>query len=238
MTAAVLALLIAIAPFGLGPVGAWQEGTATWYCLPGRSICTAGYPADGMFAALSADFAIAAGARVEVCRGDRCVVVRAIDECSECGRNIDLYASAFQELATLGIGRIDVTLRAIQPGVFGELAVARGHRARGTSPYQAAGTLIVTNGVYITIRADVGPELAGRPVEFWQRNGKTGQWARRTIGRVDAAGFAYWSTRPPLLAGTGFARYVYYRVRFAGTNTIDEAWSPGVARVVVVPPKG
>ena len=237
MTAAIFAFLIAVSPFGLEPAGPWQEGTATWYCLPGRSTCTAGFPAEGMFAALSPEFGIAAGARVEVCRGDRCVAVRAIDECSECGRNIDLYATAFQKLASLGAGSIDVTLRAIQPGVFGGLAVAKGHRARGTSPYQATGTLIVTNGEYVTIRVDVGPELTGRPVELWQRNGKSGEWVRRTIGRVDAAGFVYWSTRPPLLPGTGFARYVYYRARFGGTNTIDEAWSADIGRVVVVPPK-
>jgi hypothetical protein len=238
MTAAILALLIATAPLGLEPVGPWQDGTATWYCLPGRSTCTAGFPAEGMFAALSPDFGIAAGARVEVCRGDRCVAVRVIDECSECGRNIDLYASVFKKLASLGAGRIDITLRAIQPGVFGQLAVARGHRALGTSPYRASGTLIVTKGEYVTIRADVGPELAGRPIEFWQRNGKSGEWVRRTIGRVDAAGFVYWSTRPPMLRGTGFARYVYYRARFRGTSTIDEAWSADIGRVVVVQPEG
>lgn len=237
MTAAFLAFLIAIAPFGLSPVGPWQEGTATWYCLPDRSSCTAGFPAEGMFAALSPDFGIAAGARVEVCRGDRCVAVRVIDECPECAQNIDLYASAFQKLASLGAGRIDVTFRVIQPGVFGEVAVARGHRARGTSPYRASGTLIVPNGEYVTIRVDVGPELAGRPVEFWQRNGKSGEWVRRTIGRIDKAGFAYWSTRPPLLAGKGFARYVYYRARFGGTKTIDEAWSTDIGRVVVVSPE-
>jgi hypothetical protein len=211
------------------------EGEATWYCLAGVSRCTTGFAEGGLFAAVSEDFGIEPGSRVEVCSGEACVIVRVIDTCSGCDRIVDLYAAAFARLAPLGTGRVPVRLRVLRSGVFASIAVAVGHRSRGTGEYTSGATVVVAPRTYVTIRADVGPELAGFPVEFWQRNGRDGSWVRRTIGRVAPDGFVYWSTLPPHLPGTGYSRYVYYRTRFDDTFTIPASWSPGLGRVVVRP---
>lgn len=99
-------------------------GIATWYCLPGRSACTAGYPADECHAPAWRCFAAAGeplrraigpgwrGSTVTVCTPDcieprATVDVRLIDECV-CGRVLDLYASAFAGLAALSAGELAV----------------------------------------------------------------------------------------------------------------------------------
>lgn len=91
-------------------------GTATWYCLPGRSACSRGYPADGLYAAAGSELRVGdwRGRLVEVCSGERCIVVRLIDWCACRGaRVIDLYAAAFQRLAPLERGVIPVTVRPV-----------------------------------------------------------------------------------------------------------------------------
>ncbi len=92
------------------------SGTATWYCLPGRSACTRGYPAGGMYAAAGSELRTGdwRGRLVEVCSGGRCVVVRLIDWCACAGaRVIDLYAAAFVRLAPLERGVLPVTVRPV-----------------------------------------------------------------------------------------------------------------------------
>ena len=111
--------------------------------------------------------------------------------------------------------------------------MAIGHRKLGTGEYSIGRTVVVRPRMYVTVRAFIGPELASFPVEFWQRNGRDGAWVRRTIGRVDEAGYVSWSTLPPQLPGSGYARYVYYRTCFAEMLTIPGACSAGVGRVVV-----
>lgn len=91
-----------------------RQVSATWYCLPGRSACTRGYPAGGAYAAAGWRLAVGAwrGRVVRTCRVDRptqCVLVRLIDRCACSG--IDLYASAFRRLAPLGTGRVAVVVR-------------------------------------------------------------------------------------------------------------------------------
>jgi len=113
------------------------------------------------------------------------------------------------------------------------MSVAAGYKFRETSPYKTFGTLVVAKGTYITNRVYVGAQFQGTRIEFWQRNGKTGTWVKRTTGRVDGKGYAFWSTIPPKLGGTGFARYVYYRVYFTGTDTVAAAYSQTMGRVVV-----
>lgn len=95
-------------------------GTASWYCLP-RSACTRGYPATGLFAAAGPALRAALGpnwrGRVVTARANgRAVRVRLIDWC-QCyagtsrERAIDLYASAFRQLAPLSHGVIKVEVR-------------------------------------------------------------------------------------------------------------------------------
>jgi len=103
------------------PVGATVDeragsvgGRATWYCVAGRSRCTAGYPAGALAAAVRADLLGHRGERARVCRADapsRCVDVVIVDcNCGPEAGLIDLYGAAFERLAPLTLGRIEVTL--------------------------------------------------------------------------------------------------------------------------------
>ncbi len=83
---------------------------ATWYCAPPRSRCSAGYPSDGMFAAISPDLRLWTGRMVRVRYGSASVVVRVIDCNCATEHGIDLYAAAFARLASPKLGVILVTL--------------------------------------------------------------------------------------------------------------------------------
>lgn len=91
-------------------------GLASWYCLAGRSACHHAYPS-GLYAAAGPALRRGdwRGSKVEVCRGDVCVVVTLVDWCgcyagTERERAIDLYADAFRRLAPLERGVIRVTI--------------------------------------------------------------------------------------------------------------------------------
>lgn len=89
--------------------GSSIEGTATWYCSPGRSRCSRGFPG-GLYAAISPDLLWLRGGPVKVCHGASCVVVTVIDCNCQAHQSIDLYADAFSRLAPLSRGRIPVTI--------------------------------------------------------------------------------------------------------------------------------
>ena len=84
------------------------KGTATWYCLPGRSVCPRGY-SGGMYAAAGPALRVGKwrGRVVTVCASGRCVTVTLVDWCA-CGdgRVIDLFGDAFRRLAPLSRGTI------------------------------------------------------------------------------------------------------------------------------------
>ena len=86
------------------------SGTASWYCLAGRSPCTAGHPG-GLYAAAGPGLRVGdwRGRQVTVSAGGRSVTVTLIDWCA-CpgGRVVDLYAEAFARLAPLSRGVIAV----------------------------------------------------------------------------------------------------------------------------------
>jgi hypothetical protein len=88
-------------------------GRATWFCRPGYSSCTSGYPG-GLYAAAGSELRIGRwrGRHVNVCSGSRCVVVQLIDWCA-CGgsRVIDLYSDAFRQIGSLSQGTLAVTVR-------------------------------------------------------------------------------------------------------------------------------
>ena len=86
------------------------EGTATWYCLPGRSRCSVGRTG-GLYAAISPDLDFLRGRAISVCSGASCVVVTVIDCNCQATRAVDLYADAFRVLAPLSAGRLKVTIR-------------------------------------------------------------------------------------------------------------------------------
>lgn len=92
----------------VGSVGV--SGTATWYCRPGVSACTRGFPSSGPYAAAGSELRTPGwrGRWVLVCAG-RCVQARLVDACACPGsRVIDLYASVFRKLAPLSAGLVRV----------------------------------------------------------------------------------------------------------------------------------
>ncbi len=92
------------------------RGSASWYCQPGRSPCTAGHPATGAYAAagpaLRAALGDWRGRTVTVSVPGRAPVeVRLVDWCRcDGGGLIDLYAGRFEQLAPLDAGRVPVTV--------------------------------------------------------------------------------------------------------------------------------
>ena len=89
------------------------SGQASWYCRPGVSRCTRGFGWRGHYAAACAPLRRLLGSgwrgrTVLVSRGGLTVRVRLIDSCSSRRRAIDLYASAFRNLAPLWRGVIQV----------------------------------------------------------------------------------------------------------------------------------
>lgn len=84
-------------------------GTASWYCKPGRSVCTAGYAASGPYAAAGPALRVGnwRGRWVKV-NGIR---LRLIDFCACPRRVIDVYGSQFAKLAPLSRGVIPVEVR-------------------------------------------------------------------------------------------------------------------------------
>jgi hypothetical protein len=88
------------------------SGTATWYCLTGVSACHYAY-SGGMYAAAGPGLRVGnwRGRAVRVCGNGRCVTVKLIDWCACPGsRVIDLYSDAFQRLAPLNSGTVQVTV--------------------------------------------------------------------------------------------------------------------------------
>lgn len=90
-------------------------GIASWFCIPGRSACTSGYPASCACAAagplIRAALGDWRGREVTVWRADHraSVVVRLVDWCA-CpgGRVLDLYAGIYGQLDSLASGLLDV----------------------------------------------------------------------------------------------------------------------------------
>ncbi|HSW43503.1 MAG TPA: hypothetical protein VLM76_13430 [Patescibacteria group bacterium] len=92
--------------------GASLRGIASWYCLPGRSPCTAGHPADGAYAAAGPALRTGdwRGRTVTVSdSAGQSVRVVLVDWCA-CpgGRLIDLYAGAFARFGPLARGLLKV----------------------------------------------------------------------------------------------------------------------------------
>lgn len=91
------------------------SGVASWYCLPGVSPCTAGFAADGMYAAAGPALRVGnwRGRTVLICNaGQTCVSVVLIDTCQCLGyRLVDLYAGVYRKLAggSRGLGTVTVT---------------------------------------------------------------------------------------------------------------------------------
>ena len=98
---------------GGGGGGIRARGSASWYCLPGRSACHYAY-SGGMYAAAGPELRKGdwRGRRVTVCNGGDCIRVTLIDWCGCPGnRVIDLYSDAYRRLAPLSSGTIRVTVR-------------------------------------------------------------------------------------------------------------------------------
>jgi len=93
--------------------GKSARGSATWYCKTGVSACHNAYPG-GYYAAAGPALRVGnwRGRVVRVCGSGSCVNVQLVDWCA-CGGShiIDLYSDAFQRLAPLNAGAVQVTVR-------------------------------------------------------------------------------------------------------------------------------
>jgi len=101
--------------------GTVYDGVATWYILSAMPNCS--YPMEevtGNYAAINtAQYAASAtcGACAELSSGGNSVVVQVVDQCPTCshGSNqIDISQAAFQTLADLGVGVLDITWRYVE----------------------------------------------------------------------------------------------------------------------------
>jgi hypothetical protein len=100
----------------VGTVMLW--GQATFFCVPGRSVCTRGYAAGGLYAAAGATLRAVLGPDwrgrlVRVSVGTRSVVVRLIDCLCSGHRLIDLYGGVFARLGSLSRGVIRVSVEVL-----------------------------------------------------------------------------------------------------------------------------
>lgn len=97
-------------PAPVSAVSVSVAGVASWYCEPGRSRCTRGWPADCLCAAAGPALRVGEwrGRLVTVTAGDRSVTVRLVDWCACPQRLVDLYAAAFRQLAPLSRGLVRV----------------------------------------------------------------------------------------------------------------------------------
>jgi hypothetical protein len=81
------------------PTSGGIRGVATWYCLPGRSRCTHGFPADGAYAAAGPELRAALGnwrGRAVWVNGVR---VKLIDFCACSGDHvIDVYHATWRTI--------------------------------------------------------------------------------------------------------------------------------------------
>jgi rare lipoprotein A (peptidoglycan hydrolase) len=84
------------------------RGTASWYCMAGRSACHYQY-SGGLYAAAGPALRVGnwRGRTVTVC-ANNCVNVKLIDWCACPSRAIDLYSDAFKRLAPLSSGTVRV----------------------------------------------------------------------------------------------------------------------------------
>ena len=120
MTAALIACIVLTDILGLTaePTDVLPEtstsvtGQASWYCS-NTSSCTRGYPPGTLAAAAGPALRVGdwRGRIVKVCSGGRCVKVQLVDVCGCPRRVIDLYRSAFSQLAnpSRGVLRVSIT---------------------------------------------------------------------------------------------------------------------------------
>ena len=87
-----------------------RTGVASWYCWPGRSVCSRGWPWSGAYAAAGPALRVGnwRGRLVTVCHRTLCTRARLVDWCACPGRLVDLYGSVFGRLAPLSRGLIRV----------------------------------------------------------------------------------------------------------------------------------
>lgn len=105
-----------LTPTGMEPAAVFG-GRATWYCSQ-TSPCTAGYGPSDHVAAIDPTLGIPKGTRLTVHHQGRSVAVTVVDTCACAGtRIVDLTSGAFQELAPLSVGVIEVAIETGGPTV-------------------------------------------------------------------------------------------------------------------------
>lgn len=195
---------------GVGPT---RNGTATWYQLA-TPLVHCSYPTHSLpqyYGAMNdADYGTAevCGACVEVSAGGRSVVVQIVDECPFEGNeawcwagsnHIDLSQAAFQQLADLNVGVVDISWRYVPCEVNGNLQYAF---KDGSSIYWTG--ILIRNSAVPIVRVEV--------------TNASGYW--KSLSRTD---YNYW------LDESGFGEGPYsIRVTDANGSTAVEAGVPSL----------
>ena len=190
-----------------------RNGTATWYQLA-TPLVHCSYPTHSLpqyYGAMNdADYGTAevCGACVEVSAGGRSVVVQIVDECPFEGNeawcwagsnHIDLSQAAFQQLADLNVGVVDISWRYVPCEVNGNLQYAF---KDGSSIYWTG--ILIRNSAVPIVRVEV--------------TNASGYW--KSLSRTD---YNYW------LDESGFGEGPYsIRVTDANGSTAVEAGVPSL----------
>ena len=137
------------------------SGEATYYDADGTGNCS--FPADPTFlvaAMNTADYGTAdyCGACVEVTGPRGSVVVRIVDRCPGCAKgDLDLSQTAFEAIAPLSAGRVDISWREAPCPVSGDLSY---ELKSGSSQYYAA--IQVRNARYRVKKFEVAAAGTGQ----------------------------------------------------------------------------
>ncbi len=119
-------------------IGEKVDGVITFYDGDGRGACS--YDSgDSDFAAINAEqwaASAACGTCIEITAPKGKTVVRTVDLCPECKRgHLDLSRAAFNKLADLSLGRVNVTWQAVTCPVSGSVRLKM---KDGSNPYWTA----------------------------------------------------------------------------------------------------
>jgi expansin (peptidoglycan-binding protein) len=120
--------------------GQTHTGDGTYYDADGSGNCSfPATPDDLMVAAMNdTDYAASAacGACIEITGPEGTITVRIVDRCPECPQgDVDMSPQAFEQIAPLEDGRVDISWRYVACGLSGPIVY---HFKEGSNPYWTA----------------------------------------------------------------------------------------------------
>jgi expansin len=241
-TGAVIAATIAVAIMmsqvsASSACAAVSDEIATHYVLSGAGNCDyPSAPANDLFVALSPaeyDGAAACGEYLQVTGPDGSVTVEVIDQCPPCQTgHIDLSEAAFERIAPLAAGEVDVTYQAItNPALPGPLQVVV---KSGSSAFWLALQIINTGNPIASVSVG-GRALSRASYNYWIASSGAGS-GPFTVQVTDTAGHQVTLTgiqlEPGAVQDTGVSMYsgAAIAAQPASTAAQSSATQPGVAQ--------